>query len=292
MGKPVQITGKCFLRRHAGEIIVNPIRVKSAKKFGFCPEIFRIKWESREILTIYPGKAMRRAPETGGNRHAGKGRDLRRQHVEAADAFKRGDDAADRALTAGRYGGQEPAGGGQSEAGFVRGAAVSEPGREPGRSVSGRLHRASEGHRQLRHDEKRPLLDLRRADDRGRAAPVSARLQPHPRQPLAARHGLPRAAVQAAADRAVRPRADDRRDRAGAGARAGARSSAMRRTSSGAAARRRAAVCRSSAGAARSPKRPPQRPAPTTRPGKRRRTRTCPKASPLPSLPTARPWPW
>ena len=43
---------------------------------------------------------------------------------------------------------------------------------------------------------------------------------PHPRQPLAARHGLPRAAVQAAADRAVRPRADDRRDRASAGARA------------------------------------------------------------------------
>ena len=184
VGKPVQITGKCFLRRQAGEIIVNPIRAKSAKKFGFCPEIFRI------FLSIGAKviKAMRRAPETGGNRHAGKGRDLRRQHVEAADAFKRGDDAADRALTAGRYGGQEPAGGGQSEAGFVRGAAVSEPGREPGRSVSGRLHRASEGHRQLRHDEKRPLLDLRRADDRGRAAPVSARLQPHPRQPLAARH--------------------------------------------------------------------------------------------------------
>ena len=74
-------------------------------------------------------------------------------------------------------------------------------------------------------------------------------------------------------------------------ARRPARSSATRRTSSGAAARRRAAVCRSSAGAARSPKRPPQRPAPTIRPGKRRRTRTCPKASPSPSLPTARPWP-
>ena len=49
----------------------------------------------------------------------------------------------------------------------------------------------------------------------GRAAAVSARLQPHPRQPVAARHGLPCSAVQTAADRrrtaASRPSTRSRR---------------------------------------------------------------------------------
>ena len=41
-------------------IIVNCMRIKSAKKFGICPEVFCIKWESREILTIYPETEDRR----------------------------------------------------------------------------------------------------------------------------------------------------------------------------------------------------------------------------------------
>ena len=43
-------------------------------------------------------------------------------------------------------------------------------------------------------------IDLRRADDRGRTAAVSARLQSHPRQPVASRYGLSCFAVQTAAD--------------------------------------------------------------------------------------------
>ena len=41
-------------------IIVNCMGIKSAKKFGICPEVFCIKWESREILTIYPETEDRR----------------------------------------------------------------------------------------------------------------------------------------------------------------------------------------------------------------------------------------
>lgn len=48
--------------------------------------------------------------------------------------------------------------------------------------------------------KKRPLFDLRRADDRGRTAAVPARLQSHPRQPVASRYGLSCFAVQTAAD--------------------------------------------------------------------------------------------
>ncbi len=40
-------------------------------------------------------------------------------------------------------------GGGKSQTGPVCGAAVSEPRREPGRPVSGGLHRPAEGNRQL-----------------------------------------------------------------------------------------------------------------------------------------------
>ena len=40
--------------------------------------------------------------------------------------------------------------------------------------------------------EGRALFNLRRADDRRGTAALPARLQPHPHQPLDARHGLPR----------------------------------------------------------------------------------------------------
>ncbi len=44
-----------------------------------------------------------------------------------------------------------------------------------GRLVSGGVHRASEGDRELRHLQAGALFDLRRSDDRGRAAAIPAR---------------------------------------------------------------------------------------------------------------------
>ena len=75
-------------------------------------------------------------------------------------------------------------------------------GGKSGRSVSGGVHRAVKSDcRILIRTKAGPLFDLRRADDCRRAPPVSARLQPHPRQPFGARHRLPGAAVQAGAGR-------------------------------------------------------------------------------------------
>ena len=117
--------------------------------------------------------------------------DLRRGHLDAAGPQKRAHAA--RAVPARprrRQGSAARVHSGQSASGAERHPALSQPRRERGRSLSGRLYRADEGHRQLRYRAKRALLDLCRANDHRRDPPLSEGQQPDTRFPLPARHGL------------------------------------------------------------------------------------------------------
>ena len=110
--------------------------------------------------------------------YAGKGRDLRRQHLETRRARQRHHAPAAAARPAGRQVRPRRADRGQSAARAVRHPALFLPRGEHRRSLSGRVHRSYQGHRQLRRrGARRALFHLRRADDRRGDPPVSARQQ-------------------------------------------------------------------------------------------------------------------
>ena len=82
------------------------------------------------------------------------------------------------------------------------------------RSLSGRVHRSYQGHRQLRRrGAQRALFHLRRADDRRGDPPVSARQQRPARIAQRARYRVQNSAGAREAHRRDRPRADRGGDR-------------------------------------------------------------------------------
>lgn len=82
----------------------------------------------------------------GGNGDAGKGRDLLRQHGEAAAAQQRGDRTAAAAREERRRQGAGRPDPGKPSAGAVRHPEIRGPRRKRGRPVPGGLRRAHQGH--------------------------------------------------------------------------------------------------------------------------------------------------